>query len=67
MHIYRYILKKKKKKYVYFLNKTHHSNFKSKFLKILGLATEYSQAIKNVEHIFNFQLIFMPHPSLREI
>lgn len=36
------------------------NNFKNTFLKILGPAIEYSQAIKDVEHILNFHLIFMP-------
>lgn len=37
------------------------NNFKNTFSKILGQAIEYSQVIKDAEHILNFQLIFMPH------
>lgn len=54
--------KKKKEKGCLFHKYTapHLNNSKNTFPKILDPAIEYSQVIKDAEHIPNFQLIFMP-------
>lgn len=54
--------KKKKEKGCLFHKYTapRLKNFKNTFHRILGPAIEYSQVIKDAEHILNFQFIFMP-------